>query len=300
MLILQTHSQQVYGYKYFFQTQQLFVFFFLLFHHENVKLNFSFTREKIIISHVRRITNVWRHECELNNQHVNFIHSHVISLFSRGLQNTFHFSFFKRWVSVWICERLYFPFTRESNTFIYLQLKIINTNVCRWFSRVIGCVHTLWTNIITCEKNIFTLFFTYDDYFVTCRSFHKLTSWHFHMWTKISKWKENHVLCDFLFVVWDPLKGLVSQRSISLFRSFDVLTPVFNLLPISVKTCTKTCFIPLDHTLKRVFVWCDSPTGVLVHKQLGATATQMQRVSTSPDTRLLNYPRRFNYAVLLL
>lgn len=170
MLILQTHSQQVYGYKYFFQTQQLFVFFFLLFHHENVKLNFSFTREKIIISHVRRITNVWRHECELNNQHVNFIHSHVISLFSRGLQNTFHFSFFKRLVSVWICERLYFPFTRESNTFIYLQLKIIDTNVCRWFSRVIGCVHTLWTNIITCKKNIFTLFFTYDDYFVTCRS----------------------------------------------------------------------------------------------------------------------------------
>lgn len=249
---------------------------------------------------MRWITNVWRHECELNNQHVNFIHSHVISLFSRGLQNTFNFSFFKRWVAVWICERLYFPFTRESNTFIYLQLKIIDTNVCRWFSRVISCVHTLWTNIITCEKNIFTLFFTYDDYFVTCRSFHKLTSWHFHMWTKISKWKENHVLCDFLFVVWDPLKGLVSQRSISLFSSFDVLTPVFNLLPISVKTCTKTCFIPHDHTLKRVFVWCDSPTGVLVHKQLGATATQMQRVSTSPDTRLLNYPRRFNYAVLLL
>lgn len=118
------------------------LFFFLLFHHENVKLNFSFTREKIIISHVRRITNVWRHECELNNQHVNFIHSHVISLFSRGLQNTFNFSFFKRWVAVWICERLYFPLTRESNTFIYLQLKIINTNVCRWFSRVIGCVHS--------------------------------------------------------------------------------------------------------------------------------------------------------------
>lgn len=78
----------------FFRHSSCLFFFFLLFHHENVKLNFSFTREKIIIPHVRWITNVWKHECELNNQHVNFIHSHVISLFSRGLQNTFNFFFF--------------------------------------------------------------------------------------------------------------------------------------------------------------------------------------------------------------
>lgn len=275
----------------FFHTQQLFCFF-LLFHHENVKLNF-------IISHVHWITNVWRHECELNNQHVNFIHSRVISLFSRGLQNTFHFFFFYALSGCLNMRETLFSFHERIK---YIHIFAAENHQYKCVPMIFTCdqLCSYFINYITCEKNIFTLFFTYDDYFVTCRSFHKLTSWHFHMWTKISKWKENHVLCDFLFVVWDPLKGLVSQRSISLFRSFDVLTPVFNLLPISVKTCTKTCFIPHDHTLKRVFVWCDSPTGVLVHKQLGATATQMQRVSTSPDTRLLNYPRRFNYAVLLL
>lgn len=151
----------------FFHTQQLFCFF-LLFHHENVKLNF-------IISHVHWITNVWRHECELNNQHVNFIHSRVISLFSRGLQNTFHFFFFYALSGCLNMRETLFSFHERIKyihifAWMYLQLKIINTNVCRWFSRVIGCVHTLWTNIITCEKNIFTLFFTYDDYFVTCRS----------------------------------------------------------------------------------------------------------------------------------
>lgn len=211
-------------------------------------------------------------------------------------------------ISPFLSVECLFEYARD---FIFLSRENqIHSYICSWKSSIQMCADDfhVWSAVFIVKltllhaKRIFSHCFSHMMTIVSRagQSFHKLTSWHFHMWTKISKWKENHVLCDFLFVVWDPLKGLVSQRSISLFRSFDVLTPVFNLLPISVKTCTKTCFIPHDHTLKRVFVWCDSPTGVLVHKQLGATATQMQRVSTSPDTRLLNYPRRFNYAVLLL
>lgn len=212
-------------------------------------------------------------------------------------------------ISPFLSVEWLFEYARD---FIFLSRENqIHSYICSWKSSIQMCaddfhvwsaVFILYELTLLHAKRIFSHCFSHMMIILSRagQSFHKLTSWHFHMWTKISKWKENHVLCVFLFVVWDPLKGLVSQRSISLFSSFDVLTPVFNLLPISVKTCTKTCFIPHDHTLKRVFVWCDSPTGVLVHKQLGATATQMQRVSTSPDTRLLNYPRRFNYAVLLL
>lgn len=191
-------------------------------------------------------------------------------------------------------------------------MKIIDADVYRWFSRVfMTLLHVkrkschMWI-----ECSLLSQLQALERDWLFCHMQVKLTSWHFHMWTKMLKWKENSVVCCYLFVVWDPLKGLVSQRSTSLCRSFDVLTPIFNLLPIIIKTRTKACFIPHDHTAG-VIVRYEACLSVvrLTHKRVGSQTALSDcqhkcRASadhlTTPQTcsRLLITRGVFNYVIV--